>query len=128
MQRENPITYAELLTPLQVLFVLEKEGRYTGTPPKGYKRERNIGGKSIIIPDENAIFIKETFEIVALGLYPIDNIRKTLSEKGLKIGRSAFYSLLRNKTYMGFTKVPQFMKKKNITFLVCMKLCKRRSI
>lgn len=43
-----------------------------------------------------------------MGLYPIDNIRKKLSEKGLKIGRSAFYDLLRNPTYMGFTKVPEF--------------------
>ena len=85
-----------------------KEGRYTGPPPIGYKRERNSGGKSTIIPDENAIFIKEAFEVVALGLYSIDAVRKTLLEKGLKIGRSAFYKLLRNKTYTGFTKVPQF--------------------
>ncbi len=85
-----------------------KEGRYTGPPPKGYKRERNASGKSIIVPDESAILIKEAFEVVALGLYPIDYIRKTLSEKGLKIGRSAFYELLRNSTYMGLTKVPEF--------------------
>lgn len=85
-----------------------KDGRYTGPPPKGYKRERNTNGKTIIVPDECAIFIKEAFEIVALGLYPIDNIRKNLFKKGLKIGRSAFYCLLRNKTYMGLTKVPEF--------------------
>jgi site-specific DNA recombinase len=85
-----------------------KEGRYTGPPPIGYKRERNTGGKSIIVPDENDILIKEAFEVAALGLYSIDTVRKIISEKGLKIGRSAFYSLLRNKTYMGFTKVPQF--------------------
>lgn len=85
-----------------------KEGRYTGPPPKGYKRDRNTSGKSIIVPDESAVLIKEAFEIVSLGLYPIDNIRNILSEKGLKIGRSAFYELLRNPTYMGFTKVPEF--------------------
>lgn len=85
-----------------------KEGRYTGPPPKGYKRERNTNGKTIIVPDENAILIREAFEVVSLGLYPIDNIRKLLFEKGLRIGRSAFYELLRNPTYMGFTKVPEF--------------------
>lgn len=85
-----------------------KEGRYTGTPPKGYKRGRNESGKSIIIPEENAILIQEAFEIVSLGLYSIDNIRKILLEKGLKIGRSAFYKLFRNPTYMGLTKVPEF--------------------
>ncbi len=85
-----------------------KEGRYTGPPPKDYKRDRNSSGKSIIVPDESAVLIKEAFEIVSLGLYAIDNIRKILSEKGLKIGRSAFYDLLRNPTYMGFTKVPKF--------------------
>lgn len=85
-----------------------KEGRYTGTPPKGYKRERNAKDKTIIVPDENAILIREAFEIVSLGLYPIDNVRKILSEKGLKIGRSSFYDLLRNPTYMGMTKVPEF--------------------
>jgi DNA invertase Pin-like site-specific DNA recombinase len=85
-----------------------KEGRYTGTPPKGYKRERNAKDKTIIVPDENAILIQEAFEIVALGLYPIDNIRKIIFEKGLKIGRSSFYDLLRNPTYMGMTKVPEF--------------------
>jgi DNA invertase Pin-like site-specific DNA recombinase len=58
-----------------------KEGRYTGTPSKGYKREKNANGKSIIVPDENAILIKEAFEVAALGLYPIDNIRKILLEK-----------------------------------------------
>lgn len=30
------------------------------------------------------------------------------TDKGLKIGRSTFYNLLRNPTYMGFTKVPEF--------------------
>ncbi len=85
-----------------------KEGRYTGPPPKGYKRERNANGKTIIVPDENAILIREAFEVVSLGLYSIDNVRKLLSEKGLKIGRSAFYDLLRNPTYIGLTKVPEF--------------------
>jgi site-specific DNA recombinase len=85
-----------------------KEGRYTGPPPKGYKRDRNLSGKSTIIPDESALLIKEAFELVSLSLYPIDNIRKLLSQKGLKIGRSAFYNLLRNPTYMGLTKVPEF--------------------
>ena len=33
---------------------------------------------------------------------------KILFEKGLKIGRSSFYDLLRNPTYMGMTKVPEF--------------------
>lgn len=85
-----------------------KEGRYTGTPPKGYKRERNSKDKAINVPDESAILIREAFEIVSLEMYPIDHVRKILSEKGLKIGRSAFYELLRNPTYMGFTKVPEF--------------------
>ena len=85
-----------------------KEGRYTGPPPKGYKRERQAQGKSIIVPDENAIFIREAFEIVAMGIYSIDTVRKTLRDKGLKISRSCFYKLLRNPTYMGLTKVPQF--------------------
>ena len=85
-----------------------KEGRYTGPPPKGYKRERSASGKAIIIPDENALLIREAFEVVSLGLYSIDNVRKLLFEKGLKIGRSAFYDLLRNPTYMGLTKVPEF--------------------
>jgi site-specific DNA recombinase len=56
----------------------------------GYKRERNTKDKTIIVPDENAILIREAFEIVTLGLYPIDNVRKILSEKGLKIERSSF--------------------------------------
>lgn len=85
-----------------------KEGRYTGPPPKGYKREKHANNKTIIVPDENATLIKEAFEIVCSGLHPIDNVRKILSKKGLKIGRSAFYDLLRNPTYMGLTKVPEF--------------------
>ncbi len=58
-----------------------KEGRYTGPPPKGYKRERNANGKTIIVPDENAILIREAFEVVSLGLYPIDKIRKIAFRK-----------------------------------------------
>lgn len=85
-----------------------KEGRYTSPPPKGYRRDRNINGKSTIVPDESAILIQEAFELVSLGLYPIDNVRKILSDKRLKIGKSAFYDLLRNPTYMGLTKVPKF--------------------
>ncbi len=67
-----------------------KEGRYTGTPPKGYKRERNAKDKTIIVPDENASLIREAFAIVALSLYPIDNIRKILSEKGLENWKKFF--------------------------------------
>jgi site-specific DNA recombinase len=67
-----------------------KEGRYTGTPPKGYKRGRNESGKSIIIPDENAILIQEAFEIVSLGLYSIDNIRKNSFGKGLEDRKECF--------------------------------------
>ena len=86
-----------------------KEGRYTGPAPRGYERERTVGGKSIIVPGKFASLIREAFEVVALGIYSIDDVRRTLIAKGLKIGRSAFYDLLRNPTYMGLTKVPQFL-------------------
>lgn len=40
-----------------------KEGRYTGPPPKGYKRDRNTSGKSIIVPDENALLIRKLLKL-----------------------------------------------------------------
>ena len=88
----------------------KKEGRWLGGCPRGYKNVRNENNRPIIVPEggKKEALIKEAFELFATGLYPIDTLRRKMNEKGLKISRSTFHEILRNKVYMGMVHVPAY--------------------
>lgn len=88
----------------------KKEGRWLGGCPRGYKNIRNENNRPIIVPEggKKEALIKEAFDLFATGLYPIDILRRKMNEKGLKVSRSTFSEILRNKVYMGMVHVPAY--------------------
>ncbi len=78
-----------------------KLGRWTSIAPIGYNNRRDERNKPIIVPNEQSKFITWGFEEVAKNNRPIDEIRRELNQKGVKVSKSNFSRLLRNVTYMG---------------------------
>lgn len=46
-----------------------KEGRYVGSAPKGYDNGKDALKKPLLIPNEDAKYIQEAFEMMATGNY-----------------------------------------------------------
>ena len=86
----------------------KKEGRWTTIAPLGYKNIRELDGKALIVPDQNADLIKEAFTEFSKGTYGVEELRLKLYRKGLKCGRARFPMLLRNPVYAGKILVPSF--------------------
>ena len=84
-----------------------REGRWNGTIPRGYKWDRQ-NNKSIIVPDENAKFIKESFMEMAKGIYTMEEVRRYMWEKGYKCSRNQFTEVLRNPVYIGQIRIPSW--------------------
>jgi site-specific DNA recombinase len=78
-----------------------KDGRYMGPAPYGYKRGRGIDNKPNIIPGESANLVIEAFETIATGLFCSEDARRIMNQKGLPLGRTRFWCMLRNPVYMG---------------------------
>ena len=79
-----------------------KEGRYLRKAPYGYKNKtREDGSKYIDIVETEAKLIREAFNEVSQGDYPVERIFRRMREKGLKITKSNFWRMLRNKHYIG---------------------------
>ncbi|MHB8260452.1 MAG: recombinase family protein [Bacteroidia bacterium] len=88
----------------------KKEGRWIGTHVKGYKNARDEKNKPIMIPEggKQEELIKMVFSEFATGLYNMEELRKKLNKQGLKSSRNAFWSLLRNKAYIGKIFLPTY--------------------
>ncbi|GAA3594727.1 recombinase family protein [Flavivirga amylovorans] len=78
-----------------------KEGRYVVSPPKGYDMGRDNQNKPILIPNNDARFIKEGFELLSAGLYSQKEVLQKLKGKGFKTSKSAFGRIIRNPIYHG---------------------------
>ena len=85
-----------------------KEGRWIAGAPKGYSFMQDGLGKSKLVPNEEAIFVKEAFKEISEGNKYLQGLRLNLSKKGFYCGKSQFSRLLRNVAYMGKVKVPLF--------------------
>ncbi|PWV46204.1 recombinase family protein [Chitinophaga sp. S165] len=79
----------------------KKEGRYLGIAPIGYKNGRDAQNKPFLIPNEKAEIVRWAFEELSRGIWDIDTLRRMVNRKGLKVGRSQFWSLVRNPVYCG---------------------------
>jgi site-specific DNA recombinase len=77
------------------------EGCWTGTAPFGYSNARNEHGKSTLVPDKDAEHVKEAFDLMAMGIYSAEEVRKRLRKKGVKLTKQGFLNLLRNVAYLG---------------------------
>ena len=78
-----------------------REGRWVSRPPKGYSREVQAGDKSILVPNEDAKYVREAFEEVAKGAYTMEEVRQRLTKKSFEVSNSQFGPMLRNVLYAG---------------------------
>lgn len=94
----------------------KKEGRWMGACPRGYINARDENKKPIIIPEGGLQeeLVKEAFSWFATGMYPIEDLRRRMNKKGLKVTRNSFWSLLRNKAYLGMVNVPAYKDEANV--------------
>lgn len=81
------------------------EGCWTGKAPIGYKNHRNEAGKSTLIFSEKAPLIREAYEIYGLGVYSLEEVRRHVMNRGLKISKQQFYNMIRAVVYSGRVKV-----------------------
>jgi DNA invertase Pin-like site-specific DNA recombinase len=86
-----------------------KSGRWTGVAPAGYKNGRDQSNKPVLVIDqEKAELVKETFEQFATGLYDKEELRRIMWSKGLKLSKSTFPRTLQNHVYAGKVCIPQY--------------------
>ena len=80
-----------------------RSGRWLWKAPKGY--DNDIVSKTIV-PNDDALFIREAFEMALNPSIPISYIHRALNKKGFQCGKQQFYNLLANPLYYGVLKVP----------------------
>ena len=86
-----------------------KEGRWPWKAPVGYRNSRDENGKVIIEMDPvKAPLIRKIFDDVARGDLNQQDIRMQILMKGIKLSKSNFSRLLRNKFYMGQIEIPTY--------------------
>ncbi len=88
----------------------KKEGRWLGGCLLGYKKARDERNKPIIVPEGGLQqqLITEAFKLFATSMYRIEDLRKELKGRGLRISRGPFWTLLRNRGYIGKVFVPAY--------------------
>ena len=64
----------------------QREGRWTTTSPKGYRRAHDDRDKSILVPcEQTAPLVQEAFYLAATTRLPLEQIRKGLGSEGLPL-------------------------------------------
>lgn len=54
-----------------------------------------------MIPNDDAKFVQEAFELLATGLYNQAEVLKKLKLKGFNVGKTSFSNLIKNPIYYG---------------------------
>ncbi len=92
-----------------------KDGRYMGSAPYGYKHSRTETNKPCIAPNKKEQgFVQMAFEMMASGNYHIEELRHILNKKGMPLGRTRFWCMLRNPVYIGKVAVPAYKQEAGI--------------
>ncbi len=89
-----------------------KEGRHVNMAPRGYRNARDENNNPIIEPGQEAPLVKWVFEETAKGVHNVMEIWKMAKVKGLKVGKSQMWNLLRNPIYCGKIFVPAYKDEK----------------
>ena len=77
-----------------------KAGRWSGKAPFGYKNSRDFENRPIVIPDDNAIYVKKAFKDFSEGKLQAD-IVKDLARQGIFLSRSRMSTILKSPFYNG---------------------------
>jgi len=83
----------------------QKEGYWTQRAPFGYHNTRDDSGHSTLQPNEDAILVKEAFELYSTGIYTMEEVRRRLKSRGLKVNKQVFNRLLKRVSYIGKIKM-----------------------
>jgi site-specific DNA recombinase len=78
-----------------------KEGRHVNQALKGYKNARDENNNPIIVPSKDAPLITWSFEEVAKGVHAIIEVWRMAKEKGLSVGKSQFWNILKIQSIAG---------------------------
>jgi len=82
-----------------------KAGRWCRVAPKGYKNSRDGQNRPIIVPNEEAKWVKYAFEQIIAGWSQSDVLR-VFSDNQIKLQSNGLSKLLRNPVYVGKIIVP----------------------
>ena len=82
-----------------------KEGRWCNAAPKGYDNKRDDDNKPVIVPNKDADYIKQAFELVSRKEYATDQIRRMLAKQGFYCCKAYFPKMLKNPIYIGKIKI-----------------------
>jgi site-specific DNA recombinase len=89
-----------------------KEGRHVNMAPRGYRNARDENNNPIIEPGKDAHLIEWLFDETAKGVHNVMEIWKMAKGKGLNVGKSQVWNLLRNPIYCGRIFVPAYKDEK----------------
>ncbi len=84
-----------------------RAGRYVWMAPIGYQNLQ-VGGDATIAPSSMAGHVLRSFELVAEGLHPVDEVWRIMCREGLKTKsdkpptRGYFHAMLRNELFTGW--------------------------
>ena len=85
-----------------------KEGRYCTWAPVGYKNIRTEDNRPVIVPGSSALLVRWVFEEVVKQENNVMDIWREATKKGLKVGKSNIFLMLRNPIYMGKINIPAY--------------------
>ena len=78
-----------------------EQGIYPGRSPIGYRN--NSATRAIDVDPERAPMVRSIFELYATGEHSLITLRKAvLNELGLRLARSYFETILKNRFYLGY--------------------------
>ena len=85
-----------------------KEGRHLNMAPKGYKNVRDENNNPIIVPSKDAPNIIWVFEEVARARHNVMDIWRMAKQKGLIVGKSQMWNIIKNPIYCGKIFIPAY--------------------
>ena len=86
-----------------------KEGRYMGLAPYGYTNKTDDNGRKYISPLETeASVLTVAFKEISKGVYNTEQVYNIAKQKGLKISKAVFWTIIRNPLYCGKIFIPKF--------------------
>lgn len=87
-----------------------KEGRHVNMAPKRYRNARDQNNNPVVEHSKDGPIIKWAFEEVERGIYNVMEVWRMAKEKGLKMGKSLIWNILRNPFYCGKLYIPAYKK------------------